>query len=56
MTKRILIAVFLTSFFIACQSVHQTGRSQFMVVSQERQLGDQAYRDILNKSLLSNRS
>jgi len=58
MVKRILVAVFLALFFIACQSVQQTGRSQFIVVSesQERQLGDQAYRDILKKSPLSNRS
>ena len=58
MLRKILGALFLTSFFIACQSVQQTGRSQFIVVSesQERQLGDEAYQDILKKTPLSTRS
>ena len=58
MLEKMFLAVFLAALFIACQSVQQTGRSQFIVVSesQERQLGDQAYRDILQKSRLSTRS
>lgn len=57
MSHRIFLFLLLSSFVIACQSVQQTGRSQFIVVSesQERQLGDQAYRDILKKSRLSTR-
>jgi predicted Zn-dependent protease len=58
MIKQISLVLFLSSFFIACQSVQQTGRSQFIVVSeaQERELGDQAYQDILKKSAPSGRS
>ena len=51
-----MIAVAL--LFVACQVVQQTGRSQFIVVSdaQERQLGDEAYSEMLKKSRLSTRS
>jgi predicted Zn-dependent protease len=43
---------------LACQTVSETGRSQFIVVSdsQERQLGDDAYKDILQKNKLSTRT
>jgi predicted Zn-dependent protease len=42
---------------VACQTVAQTGRSQFVVVSesQETQLGEDAYREILKKQKLSTR-
>lgn len=42
---------------LACQTVQQTGRSQFIVVSasQESQLGTDAYQDILKKQPLSTR-
>jgi predicted Zn-dependent protease len=42
---------------LACQTVQQTGRTQFIVVSesQESQLGDGAYKDILKKQKLSTR-
>jgi predicted Zn-dependent protease len=58
MIRVIFFAALLASTVIACQSVQQTGRSQFIVISesQERELGDQAYQDILKKSQLSNRS
>ena len=51
-----MIAIAL--LFVACQVVQQTGRSQFIVVSdaQERQLGDEAYSEMLKKSRLSTRS
>jgi predicted Zn-dependent protease len=57
MFKGTFVAALVALFVVACQSVQQTGRSQFIVVSesQERQLGDDAYRDILKKSQLSNR-
>jgi predicted Zn-dependent protease len=43
---------------VACQTVSQTGRSQFIVVSesQERQLGDEAYQETLKKTRLSTRN
>jgi predicted Zn-dependent protease len=43
---------------IACQTVQQTGRSQFIVVSesQESQLGEGAYKETLKKEQLSARS
>jgi predicted Zn-dependent protease len=43
---------------ISCQTVQQTGRSQFIVVSeaQEVQLGEDAYKETLNKSRLSTRN
>jgi len=42
---------------LACQTVQQTGRTQFVVVSesQESQLGEDAYREILKKQQLSTR-
>jgi len=51
----VIIGLFLV---VACQTVSQTGRSQFIVVSesQERQLGDEAYQEIIKKSRLSTRS
>jgi hypothetical protein len=47
--------VLLLPALVACQTVEQTGRSQFVVVSesQESQLGEDAYREILkNKNSL----
>src|SRR4029450_9986229 len=43
---------------VACQTVEQTGRSQFIIASesQELQLGDQAYQETLKKNRLSTRS
>jgi metalloendopeptidase OMA1, mitochondrial len=43
---------------VACQTVEQTGRSQFIVVSesQESQLGQDAYQEILKKQKISNRA
>jgi predicted Zn-dependent protease len=43
---------------LACQTVQQTGRSQFIVVSesQESQLGEDAYKDTLKKEQLSPRT
>ena len=43
---------------IACQTVEQTGRSQFIIASesQELQLGDQAYQETLKKNRPSTRS
>lgn len=57
MVDKISLAI-LAVLMIGCQSVQQTGRAQFIVVSesQERQLGEQAYQDILKKSRLSTRS
>jgi predicted Zn-dependent protease len=42
---------------VACQTVQQTGRSQFIVVSesQELKLGDDAYKETLSKERLSTR-
>ena len=50
-----LIGLFLIA---ACQTVQQTGRSQFIVVSeaQERQLGEDAYKETLGKQPISGRS
>jgi predicted Zn-dependent protease len=54
------ISSLITGCFLifACQTVSETGRSQFIVVSdsQERELGDDAYRDILQKNKLSTRT
>jgi len=51
-------SLFCRLIVIACQTVQQTGRSQFIVVSesQEIQLGEDAYKETLNKSDLSTRS
>jgi predicted Zn-dependent protease len=50
---------FLVLFFtvIGCQTVEYTGRSQVNLVSdaQEKQLGNDAYQDVLKKTPLSNR-
>lgn len=56
--SRILSVIIGLLLIGACQTVGQTGRSQFIVVSesQERQLGDDAYQDVLKKSRLSTRS
>jgi predicted Zn-dependent protease len=56
--KSILGAIAITLLIVACQTVQQTGRSQFIIVSdaQELQLGQDAYKDTLQKSRLSPRS
>ena len=58
MSKNIFCGLILFLLIIACQTVQQTGRSQFMVVSesQELQLGDDAYQETLKKSRPSTRS
>jgi metalloendopeptidase OMA1, mitochondrial len=55
---KILCAMVGLLLIVACQAVSPTGRSQIMFVSesQERQLGDEAYREILKKNRLSTRS
>lgn len=56
---KVVISGFIGLFLIAaCQTVQQTGRSQFIVVSeaQERQLGEDAYKETLGKERLSGRS
>lgn len=57
MTKLLLSAAFGLLLIVACQTVQQTGRSQFIVVSesQELQLGADAYKETLDKSRLSTR-
>jgi len=55
----VLLTGFISLFlFGACQMVQQTGRSQFIVVSdsQERQLGEDAYKETLSKQRLSTRN
>jgi predicted Zn-dependent protease len=56
--KSILGAIAATLLLVACQTVRQTGRSQFIIVSdaQELQLGQDAYKDTLQKSRVSTRS
>lgn len=58
MTGKFLGAVFLVLSMVACQTVEQTGRTQFIIVSdsQELQLGSDAYKETLNKNRLSTRS
>jgi metalloendopeptidase OMA1, mitochondrial len=58
MSYKAMLALFLLLVVIACQTVQQTGRSQFIMVSesQEIQLGEDAYKETLNKSRLSTRS
>jgi predicted Zn-dependent protease len=56
--RSILGAIAATLLLVACQTVQQTGRSQFIIVSdaQELQLGQDAYKDTLQKSRVSTRS
>src|SRR5687767_12935251 len=56
MSRRSAVMV-LATFLVACQTVQQTGRSQFLMVSesQERTLGQDAYQQTLKKHLLSTR-
>lgn len=58
MLKVVLIGLLGLISVAACQTVQQTGRSQFIVVSeaQERQLGEDAYKDTLSKQRISGRS
>jgi len=58
MTGKFLTAAFILLMIIACQTVQQTGRTQFIIVSdsQELQLGTDAYKETLDKNRLSTRS
>lgn len=58
MIGKIRGVVFLLLSMVACQTVQQTGRTQFIIVSdsQELQLGNDAYKETLNKNHLSTRS
>jgi len=58
MTGKVLSAAFLGVSLVACQTVQQTGRTQFIIVpdSQELQLGQDAYKETLDKNRLSTRS
>jgi len=58
MSKTILSAITAALLFAACQTALETGRSQFIVMSeaQEQQIGDQTYKETLKKSRLSNRA
>lgn len=58
MNKSILGAIAVTLLIVACQTVQQTGRSQFIIVSdeQELRLGQDAYKETLQKSRVSTRS
>ncbi len=58
MNKLIFGAIAATLLLVACQTVQQTGRSQFIIVSdeQELQLGQDAYKETLQKSRVSSRS
>ena len=58
MFKRILCVITVALWCVACQSALQTGRSQFIVVSeaQEQQMGEEAYLETLKKSRVSTRS
>jgi len=58
MFNRVLCVIAVTLWCGACQSALQTGRSQFIVVSeaQERQMGEAAYLETLKKSRVSTRS
>ena len=55
---RICGIVFLILLMTSCQTVQETGRSQFIIASesQELQLGDQAYQETLKKNRLSTRN
>jgi predicted Zn-dependent protease len=56
--KQAFTIVLLIVTVLACQTVQQTGRSQFIVVSesQESQLGADAYKETLKKERLSARA
>jgi predicted Zn-dependent protease len=58
MANKICRVVLLVLLIISCQTVQQTGRSQFIVASesQELQLGDQAYQETLKKNRISTRN
>jgi predicted Zn-dependent protease len=58
MRQKHLATIMCACLIVACQTVEQTGRSQFIIasVSQELQLGDQAYQETLKKNRLSTRS
>jgi predicted Zn-dependent protease len=58
MKLKVLSIVALVFSLVACQTVEQTGRTQFIVVSesQEMQLGVDAYKEILSKDRLSTRT
>jgi hypothetical protein len=54
MIHKHLVTIGLALLLIGCQTVEQTGRSQFIIASesQELQLGDQAHQETLKKNLL----
>ena len=56
MNWKTLTVIGLSTALAGCQTVEYTGRSQVSLVSesQERKLGDEAYREILKKTPLSN--
>ena len=58
MIVKIFSAASILLLIVACQTVQQTGRSQFIIVSasDELQLGQQAYKETLQKNRLSTRS
>jgi metalloendopeptidase OMA1, mitochondrial len=58
MRQKHLATIVCACSIVACQTVEQTGRSQFIIASesQELQLGDQAYQETLKKNRLSTRS
>jgi metalloendopeptidase OMA1, mitochondrial len=58
MTHKHSATIVLALLVIACQTVEQTGRSQFIIASesQELQLGDQAYQETLKKNRRSTRN
>ncbi len=57
MAAKVFCAAFLGLVIAACQTVQQTGRTQFIIVSdsQELKLGDDAYKETLDKNRLSTR-
>lgn len=58
MRGKLTSAAFVVLLIVACQTVQQTGRTQFIIVSdsQELQLGADAYKETLDKNRLSTRS
>jgi predicted Zn-dependent protease len=58
MTGKIFSTASIALLLFACQTVQQTGRTQFIIVSdsQELQLGADAYKETLDKNRVSTRS
>lgn len=55
--KKLSPFLLLAAFVVSCQIVQETGRSQFIVISesQEQKLGEEAYQETLKKTPLSSR-